>query len=319
MPVGISLLEHAMKLSAILCAGAVLTCLSAPLARAAAQARVVEKPVRVLLPPGFVSQGAIIRFEDMGPLSPAMEKATALLRAGKYDQAIEAFVALQRSTPTDPLAFRGEVHAAYRKDSLADTIQHFTAMLSHAKVPKQKAVLHYALGDAIMVSRLGKGYVGEDPQNLGPEPKEHFLEALRLDPKLVVAHFALGIYYEHRSQMKGTLARKHYDAALALRPDLEKQIRFLHALTWDRPGYAHPQEIARQRAMGWKIPEDEMMMPEKAIAECKQLVKDFPDYWPAYERIAQDYEWPLGNKEMAAKYRQLAAAAKERAERKAGK
>ena len=164
----------------------------------------------------------------------------------------------------------------------------------------RQAVLHWALGEAIMME---KGYypkfIGDNPAILGREPLDQFKVALALDPDLLVAHFSLAAYYEHESIEKGSLARLQYEEALRLRPDLY-QIRYLHALTWDRPGLFLNE--ADLNARGITVSEDQKKMPEKAIPEYLALIRDHPSYAPPYYCLADDYDWPLGNHAKAKYY-----------------
>lgn len=302
-----------------------LTCALALTAIALAQSGPLpEKPIALpLLEPGFVSSDGLIRFEDLGPMSAAMRRATTLLREGKHREALVAFRKLQDAAPLDARAFRGETHAAWRlwargnqSAAMKETIARFEDLLAHGpREPRGQAVLHYALGDALETYRAGPGmiYSGWKTPALGPEPRRHLEEALRLDPGLLAAHLALAAYHEFPSQHDGTAARRQYEAALRLRPDLAPRIRLLHARTWRRAGYVKPEEYRRLLRQGMRVREDWMCMPGKAIAECKAIVRDFPDFALAYEEIASNYRWPTGNEEAYRRYRALAAAARERA------
>ena len=195
---------------------------------------------------GTVSVDGVIRFEDIEHLDPSMANAVSLLRAGHYQEAVLAFRAIQQKTPLQPLAFRGENEAAFRSHSLNESISRYRNLLSRLRVTlsngKSLAILHYALGDALLTSKYNSHFIGENPNDLGPESEVQLLEAVHLTPGVAVgmkstqllAYLALGAYYDHPSQQKGSQARFIYEQAFRIRPDLY-QIRYLHAATWDRP------------------------------------------------------------------------------------
>ena len=244
---------------------------------------------------GYVSLDYIVKFEDVKTLSPAMRRATALLRTGRYQEAVVAFQSVQQAFPMEALAYRGENEASRFLNTLDITTTRDQQLLSAAEAhtPSSNktylAVLNYALGDVVML----KNYmtpIGTPPHDLGTEPKQHFLEAIRLHPNLLVAHLALAAYYEHDSQRHGTAARHEYDISLRLRTDLY-QISYLHAASWDRPGYVLNR--AQLQAQGVQLSADQQMMPERAIAECSALVRNHPSYAPPYYRMGSDYAFPL--------------------------
>lgn len=256
---------------------------------------------------GGVSNNGIVKFEDVKPLTPEMAEAVRLLRAENFQQALTQFRQIRDSHPQEALAYEGEIESSDRLGKLDGTVARYRNLLSDAKAAQPHsaellAVLHWALGQAVMI-RNGyyPRFIGDNPSNLGAEPREQFLEALRRDPHLLVARLSLASYYEHHSQEKGTLARADYEKALRLRPDLFK-IRYLHALTWTRPGYPGPEQEARMLAMGHPISEDHKLMPEKAVAECLALIRDYPTYPPPYYTAGDYYLWPLGDKANAKKY-----------------
>lgn len=297
---------------------------------ASPQSTVLKAPIRnSYRTPGYVSENGVVTFEDVATLTPGMRHAVAALRSGDYSTAIVEFRVLQRSEPSNPLAFRGETQAALRLDSaredfrsfdelnrasrtpgpsIADTVKRFAGLLHRATRNLDRAALEYALGDALMAARGERAWVAAPRHDLGPEPEEHLKAALRLSPRMLVAHLSLAAYYDYQAGphgSRGSLARKEYVAAIALRPDLACELRFLHALTWSRPGDVSQREVARLRAQGLELPDDQKMLPEKTIAECQALIRDFPEYGPAYQKIADLYQWPLGNKAMAEKYRKM--------------
>jgi len=244
---------------------------------------------------GYVSLEHIVKFENVKRLSPALAHATTLLRTGRYQEAQAAYQTIQHTLPTEALAYRGENEASRSLNTLDAAIfrdrQHLSALEAHSGPTSgpARAALNYALGDALMM----KNYpipIGIDPRDLGQEPRRRLLEAIRLNPNLLEAHLALAAYYEHRSQMHGTAARHEYDVALRLRPDLY-QIRYLHAASWDRPGYLGNE--AQLRARGFQISDDEKSFPERAVAECLNLTRNHPDYSPPYYTLGSDYVLPM--------------------------
>ena len=263
------------------------------------------KPLLVPMPPstailgstkaGYVSLEYIVWFENVKRLSPTMTHATTLLRTGRYQEAQAAYQAIQHTLPTEALAYRGENEASRSLNTLDATIfrdrQHLSALEAHSGPTSgpARAALNYALSDAMMM----KNYpipIGVDPRDLGQAPKRRLLEAIRLKPNLLEAHLALAAYYEHRSQMHGTAARHEYEVSLRLRPDLY-QIRYLHAASWDRPGFLGNE--AQLRARGFQISDDEKSFPERAVAECLTLIRDHPKYAPPYYLLGSDYAGPL--------------------------
>lgn len=269
-------------------------------------ASIPKQPATIASPAkaGYVSLDYIVEFEDVKVLSPAMKQATLLLRSGRYQEAVVAFQAVQRVSPNEELAYRGEDEASRQLNTLGTTVARDQRLLLTAEAqtrPKTNdyvATLHYALGDALML----EGYInsiGAPPHDLGPEPRQQFLEAIRLKPNLLVAHLALAAYYEHDSQRHGTAARHEYDVSLQIRPDLY-QIRYLHAASWDRPGYVI--NVSQLQANGINLSNDEKMIPEKAIAECLRLVQDYPNYPPPYYRLGSDYAFPLHDYTNAKRY-----------------
>lgn len=266
----------------------------------------VQKPTPAKVPviplrPGFVSLEGAITYENYEKLTPTMKEAVGLLRAGQAKQALSVFLQAQRERPSDPLAYRGENESAYKLGTLDNTARRYRHLIAHVKSSGPLAAIHYALGDALMLKNYNPRYIGDNPRSLGPEPVEQFNEALRLNPKLVVVYLALATYYEHPSQEQGTKARDDYDKALELRPDLF-QIRYLHAASWDRPGYVPPSEEERLRDTGYIVPADHKKMPESAISEYLSLIKNKPLYPPPYKRLGEDYAWPIGNNLLAQKY-----------------
>jgi len=261
------------------------------------------------LPPlGSVSNNGIVRFEDVKKLSPSMSAALRLLRTHRYEAAQAAFQKVQQSRPQEALAYQGEIEAAQRLNTLDATVTRYRKRLAAAEQGKEHgtsvnvrlAVLHWALGQAIL---MRNGYypkfIADSPSILGNEPKEQFQEALGLDPDLLVAHLSLAAYYEHDSIGKGSLARTQYKEALRLRPDLY-QIRYLHALNWDRPGVL--MNKADIIAQGRPVTEDMDKMPQNAMPEYLALIRDHPDYAPPYYSLADDYDVPGGNKAKAKFY-----------------
>ena len=244
---------------------------------------------------GYVSLEHIVWFENVKRLSPSMMRATVLLRTGHYQEALTAFQTIQHASPTAALAYRGENEASRFLNTLDTTIsldrQRLSAAEAHPgpNVTAHLSALHYALGDAMSMKNYPTP-VGETPRDLGPEPRQHFLEAIRLKPDLLEAHLALAAYYEHGSQMQGTAARHEYDVSFHLRPDLY-QIRYLHAASWDRPGFLLNE--AQLRAHGIQISDDEKRFPERAVAECLNLVRDHPSYPPPYYTLGSDYALPM--------------------------
>ena len=246
-------------------------------------------------PLGGVSHDSIVQFEDVKKLSPSMSAALGLLRAHHYEAAQAAFQKVQQSRPQEAFAYRGEVEASQRLNTLNATVARYRRHLAAAERDKKSgtnssvrlAVLHWALGEVVM---MRNGYylkfVGDAPSILGNESREQFLEALDIDPNLLVAHLSLAAYYEHDSIGKGSLARLQYKEALRLRPDLY-QIRYLHALTWDRPGVlVNKAQLVKQ---GAPLTEDMDKMPEKAIPEYLALIQDHPKYAPPYYILGDDY------------------------------
>ncbi len=244
---------------------------------------------------GYVSLEYIVKFENVKRLSPALTRATVLLRTGRYQEAQAAYEAIQQSLPTETLAYRGENEASRFLNTLDATIsrdqQRLSAAEAHAKPNSGAylAALHYALGDAMMMKNYPTE-LGTNPRDLGPEPRQHLLATIRLNPGLLEAHLALAAYYEHRSQMHGTAARHEYDTASRLRPDLY-QIRYLHAASWDRPGFLGNE--AQLRAHGFQVSDDEKSFPERAVAECLALIHDHPNYPPPYYSLGSDYALPM--------------------------
>ena len=259
------------------------------------------------LPPlGGASNNGIVKFEDVKELSPSMSAALKLLREHHYEAAQAAFQQVQQSHPQEALAYKGEIEAAHRLETLPVTVARYRDLLAHAEKAHKGdetwsatlAVLHWALGEAIMMQRgFYPKFIGDNPADLGEEPKEQFLKALHLNPALLLAHFSLAAYYEHHSIEKGSLARLQYVEALRLRPDLF-QIRYLHAYSWDRPGIILNE--AEQNARGFIVPEDMKKMPEKAIHEYLALIRDHPKYAPPYYCLGDDYD--LLRDEVKAKY-----------------
>ena len=253
---------------------------------------------------GYVSLDYIVTFEDVERLSPAMARATMLLRTGQFQQAAAAFRAVQQVSPSEALAYRGENETARFLNTLDLIIARDQQLVSAADAhPRSvsnayRAALHYGLGDALMMKNYPTP-IGEAPHNLGPEPKRQLIEVIRLRPNLLEAHLALAAYYEHGSQRQGTAARREYDVCLQLRPDLY-QVRYLHAASWDRPGYVLNR--AQLQAQGIQLSVDEQMMPERAIAECLHLVQDYPNYAPPYYRLGSDYAFPLRDFAKAKQY-----------------
>lgn len=254
------------------------------------------------LPPlGSISNNGMLKFEDIKPLSVPLKTALALLRADDYEAAQASFQTIQRSSPQEALAYRGEIEAAQRLNTLDKTVTRYRKLLLVAEQADTRgqhergqdesvrlAVLHWALGEAIM---MRNGYypkeIGDSPSLLGDEPKQQFLDALKLDPDLLVAHFSIAAYFEHSSLGKGTLARLHYKEALRLRPDLY-QLRYLYAYTWDRPGIlGNKAELLARGARTFT--EDDDRTPEKAIPEYLALVRDHPQYAPPYYTLGDDY------------------------------
>lgn len=254
---------------------------------------------------GTVSVDGVISIEDVKPLVPELKHGLQLLRSQRFHEAQAAFRETQRKTPQEALAYRGDTEASSYLGSLDATISRYRKALSDVRAgsaPQNRTllgVLSYALGDALLRRRYNARYIGDNPQDLGLAPEQHLLEAVRLAPDLLVAHLALAAYYEHPSQSRGTLARKQYDMALRLRPDLY-QIRYLHAATWDRPGIVLNE--AALTAQGFSPTEDQKKHPEKAIAECLALIEEYPNYSLPYYRVGNDYLWPIGNKAKARQY-----------------
>ncbi len=250
-----------------------------------------------LLPPlGSISNNGILKFEDIKSLSSPMKVALALLRADDYKAAQASFQKIQRSSPQEALAYRGEIEAAQRLNTLDKTVTRYRKLLSVAEQADTRgrdnslhlAVLHWALGEAIM---MRNGFypkeIGDSPSLLGEEPKQQFLDALNLDADLLVAHLSIAAYFEHSSLGKGTLARLHYKEALRLRPDLY-QLRYLYAYTWDRPGIlGNKAELIARGARTFT--EDDDRAPEKAIPGYLSLVRDHPTYAPPYYVLGDDY------------------------------
>ncbi len=261
------------------------------------------------LPPlGSASNNGIVKFEDVKKLSPALNAALRLLRAHQYEAAQAAFQKVQQSRPQEALAYEGEIEAAQRLNTLDVTVTRYRKRLAAAEKNNERgtngnvrlAVLHWALGQAIMI-RNGyyPKFIADSPSILGDEPREQFQEALSLDPDLLVAHLSLAAYYEHDSVGKGSLARVQYKEALRLRPDLY-QIRYLHALTWDRPGILMNKEHLIKQ--GIPVTEDMDKMPQKAMPEYLALIRDHPNYAPPYYSLADDYDVPGGDKAKAKFY-----------------
>jgi tetratricopeptide (TPR) repeat protein len=269
-----------------------------------AQAKHDPPPVKPLTP-GFVSVDGIIKFEDVEKLPPEMQAATTNLRSGNHAVAIRAFRTIEDRERTNSLAYRGEVQGAFLTNTLNNTIDRFKSLLDEApEGSRQKAVLHYAVACALFASRVEK-QPWDPPGKIGTEPQQHLEQALKIWPEFFVAYLQLAIYYEHRSQDKGTEARKCYEKALRLRPDLDLKIRFLHAISWARPGYVKPEQIERLKKQGIILPADSRSNPDKTISECKAIINDYPNYLPAYEWVAAMHDIQ-GSKEQAARYRELA-------------
>lgn len=253
---------------------------------------------------GYVSLDYIVTFENVKQLPLAVARATALLRTGQFQQAEVAFRAIQQVSPSEALAYRGENEASRFLDTLDMTIERDQQLVSVADAhagsvsDTYRAALHYGLGDALTMKNYATP-IGETPRDLGPEPKRQLLEAIRLRPNLLEAHLALAAYYEHGSQRHGTAARREYDICLRLRPDLY-QVRYLHAASWDRPGYILNR--AQLQAQGVQLSVDEQMMPGKAISECLALVHDYPKYSPPYYRLGSDYAFPMRDLANARRY-----------------
>ena len=247
-------------------------------------------------PLGTVSNNGIVAFEDVKKLSPEVIDAVKLLRAHEYKAAELAFQRLQQMHPQEELAYKGEIEASQCLNSLAETVSRYRQLISYAEHQKPHglhhkdgylAVLHYAIGEALMMqSGYYPKFIAENINSLNEESKNQLLAALHLNPQLLVAHFSLAAYYEHHSVEKGSLARLQYAEALRLRPDLF-QIRYLHAYTWDRPGIILNE--AEQNAQGFIVSEDKKKMPEKAIPEYLALIRDHPKYAPPYYCLADDY------------------------------
>lgn len=242
---------------------------------------------------GYVSLEQIVTFENVKTLSPPLNHAVVLLRSGNFEGALTAFQAIQRRTPAEALAYRGEDEAARFSGTLDAAIsrhrQQLAAALGSSKSKAVLASLHYALGDALSMKNYPTP-IGANPRDLGPEPSQQLQEAIRLNPRFLEARLALAAYYEHRSQMQGTAARREYETCLHLRPDLY-QIRFLHAASWDRPGFLGNE--AQLRAAGSPVSNDEKSFPQRAIAECLALVHDHPNYAPPYYQLGNDYANPI--------------------------
>lgn len=244
---------------------------------------------------GYVSLERIVTFENVKILSPPLKYAVEMLRSGNFGGALAAFQAIQRHTPAEALAYRGEDEAARSLGTLDAAISHHRQQLAAAEAQSGSksggilASLHYALGDALSMKNYPTP-IGANPRDLGPEPKLQLQEAIRLNPRFLEARLALAAYYEHRSQMQGTAARREYDICLRLRPDLY-QIRFLHAASWDRPGFLGNE--AQLRAGGILVSDDKKSFPQRAIAECLALVHDHPNYAPPYYQLGSDYANPI--------------------------
>lgn len=135
--------------------------------------------------------------------------------------------------PGDALAYSGELQATLRTGATGQSLAPFQHVLERAPAgARVRAVLHHALGVALMEWRYPR-YLSED-RDLGPEPEQHLKTALRLNPALLVARLALAGYYawpRSPNGHRGTLAREQYDTALGQRPDLAREIRYLHART----------------------------------------------------------------------------------------
>jgi len=243
---------------------------------------------------GYVSIDYIVTFEDVKKLPPTLAHATTLLRTGRYQEALFAFHNIQRVSPAEALAYRGENEASRFLNTLDATASRYEQCLSVAETHSRPtsdaylAALHYALGDVVMMKNYPNP-IGTPARDLGPEPRRQLLEAIRLNPRLLEAHLALGAYYEHASQEHGTAARREYDICSQLRPDVY-QTRYLHAASWDRPGFLANE--AQLRSRGFQIPNDEKMMPDEAIPECLALTHDHPNYAPPYYRLGSDYAFP---------------------------
>lgn len=244
---------------------------------------------------GYVSLERIVTFENVKTLSPPLKYAVGMLRSGKFEVALAAFQTIQHHTPSEALAYRGENEAARSLNALDAAISRHRQQLSKeesqggSKSGNVLASLHYALGDALSMKNYPTA-IGANPRDLGLEPKQQLQEAIRLNPRFLEARLALAAYYEHRSQMQGTAARREYETCLRLRPDLY-QIRFLHAASWDRPGFLGNE--AQLRVSGISVSDDEKSFPQRAIAECVALVHDHPDYAPPYYQLGSDYANPI--------------------------
>ena len=248
------------------------------------------------MPPlGSASNNGILKFEDIKKLSRPMSAATKLLRNHQYEAAQAAFQKVQQSQPQEALAYKGEIEAAQRLNTLGETVARYRKMLASAEQTDKHghrenvslAVLHWALGEAIMMEKgYSPKFIGDNPVDLGEEPKAQFQKALHLAPDLLIAHLSLAAYYEYHSVEQGSLARIQYQEALRLRPDLFP-IRYLHAYTWDRPGTILNE--AYLNARGMVVSEDKKKMPEKAIPEYLALVRDHPNYAPPYYSLGDDY------------------------------
>ncbi len=256
---------------------------------------------------GYVSLDYIVTFEDVEQLPPAMARATALLRSGHFQQAAVAFRAIQHVSPSEALSYRGENEASRSLSTLDMTITRDQQLVSAADAHAgsvsnaYRAALHYGLGDALTMKNYATP-IGETPYDLGPEPKQQLIEAIRLRPNLLEAHLALAAYYEHGSQRQGTAARREYDVCLRLRPDLY-QVRYLHAASWDRPGFLLNE--AQLAGRGFSITDDEKSMPQRAVSECLSLIQDHPDYPPPYYKLGSDYadpRYPIHNDIQAKQY-----------------
>lgn len=256
---------------------------------------------------GYVSLDYIVTFEDVKQLPPALARATVLLRTGHFQEAEVAFRAIQNVSPSEALVYRGENEASRSLNTLDLTIARDQQLVSAADAragsvsSAYRAALHYGLGDALNMKNYATP-IGETPRDLGPEPKRQLLEAIHLRPNLLEAHLALAAYYEHGSQRQGTAARREYDVCLRLRPDLY-QVRYLHAASWDRPGFLLNE--AQLVGRGFSIPDDEKSIPQKAVAECLSLVQDHPNYSPPYYKLGSDYadpRYPIHNDAQARHY-----------------
>ena len=124
------------------------------------------------------------------------------------------------------------------------------------------AALHHNLGNAL---RLGHG-LRPCPNTMLVEARAAYLEALRLDPNLALAHAHLGLTLQAENKLGDALV--WLKRAVELAPDdatIWEQLAELHGeredhaeavLCWERMLAIHPDATGAHLSVGWAIQEE---------------------------------------------------------------